>query len=335
MARLEEARETMIPDDEILPNPLEPDETEVTSLDPAILPLPEPSADRPNYGLTSEQKRLQAESHFPPDLQINWFWLHGLVFGAFILVSFVVMQIVVLLSLPPHQRTKAELAQEYLLSHPVLSIGSTVAIFALLLFFLYMTLSALPGKPFWRTLGWRKIEPRTARLPKNPILYFFLGGAVSLLVALLTTLLHAPDNTPIVQVFHHRNTALLFLAVAVLIAPLVEETLFRGYLYPLFVRIISAVLRGRGVEDDLALHKGIITSIALTGLLFGLMHGPQLGGALSLIAVMSLVGILFTLVRALTGSVLASFLMHLGYNSLISVVALISTRGFTKMPPGH
>jgi len=28
-------------------------------------------------------------------------------------------------------------------------------------------------------------------------------------------------------------------------------------------------------------------------------------------------------------------MMHLGYNSLISVAALISTRGFTKMPPGH
>ncbi len=332
---LEEAWEKMIPNDENLPMPVEPDEKEMPAVSPGIIPPQEPPTDTPDYILTSEQKRLQAESHFPPDLQISWFWVHGLVFGAFIVVSFVVMQIVVLLSLPAQQRTKAELAQEYLLSHPVLSIGSTIAIFGMLLFFLYMTLSALPGRPFWKTLGWRKIEPKTTKLPKNPILYFFMGGAASLLVALLTTLLHAPDNTPIVQVFHHRNTALLFLAVAVLIAPLVEETLFRGYLYPLIVRIISAILRERGVEDDLALHKGIISSIAFTGLLFGLMHGPQLGGALSLIAVMSLVGILFTLVRAFTGSVLASFMMHLGYNSLISVAALISTRGFTKMPPGH
>jgi hypothetical protein len=65
------------------------------------------------------------------------------------------------------------------------------------------------------------------------------------------------------------------------------------------------------------------------------MHGPQLGGAKSLILVLVLVGIVFTVVRAETGSTFASFLMHLGYNSLISILALIGTHGFTKIPPGH
>ena len=38
------------------------------------------------------------------------------------------------------------------------------------------------------------------------------------------------------ELFKHRETALLFIAMAVLVAPLVEETLFRGYLYPMFAR---------------------------------------------------------------------------------------------------
>ena len=114
------------------------------------------------------------------------------------------------------------------------------------------------------------------------------------------------------------DRALLFVAMAVLVAPLVEETLFRGYLYPMFARAF-----------------GIAPSILLTGLLFGLMHGAQLGWTWGLVAILTAVGVIFTLVRARTGTVLASFLMHLGYNGLISVAALVSTHGFTKMPAGQ
>jgi len=124
-----------------------------------------------------------------------------------------------------------------------------------------------------------------------------------------------PDHNPMEELFKNRQTALLFVAMAVLVAPLVEETLFRGYLYPMFARSF-----------------GVGPSILLTGLLFGLMHGAQLGWTWSLVAMLTLVGIIFTLVRARTGTVFASFLMHLGYNALISIAAMVSTHGFTKMP---
>ncbi len=280
-------------------------------------------------------KRLIAESQFPRDLQITWFWVHGLVFALFILITLSIVPTILVLRYAPHQKLTEKQLQEFLVSQPVVSIGSTVIVYGLLLFFLYITLAVLREKPFWESLGWRKIQPRLAELPKNPIVYFFAGGVLSLLVAIATSVLHTPENTPIEQVFHHRKTALIFLSVAVLVAPLVEETIFRGYLYPLFVRIISAILRGLGWEDAPALRSGIFSSIVLTGILFGLMHGPQLGGAKSLILVLVLVGIMFTVVRAETGSTFASFLMHLGYNSLISIFALIGTHGFTKIPPGH
>ena len=64
------------------------------------------------------------------------------------------------------------------------------------------------------------------------------------------------------------------------------------------------------------------------------MHGAQLGWTWSLVIMLVFVGIVFTIVRARTGSVFASYLMHLGYNSLISAFAILGTHGFTKMP-GH
>jgi membrane protease YdiL (CAAX protease family) len=271
---------------------------------------------------------------YPADLQISWSWVHGLVFALFILITLSVVPLVVLLHYAPHQRLSQKQLEEFMLSQPVVSVGSTVLVYAILLFFLYMTLAVLRELPFWKSLGWGKIEPKLTGLPTSPIAYFFAGCGLSVLVALLTSLLHAPENTPVEQIFKHRQTALLFLGVAVLVAPLAEETIFRGYLYPLFVRILSPLFRGFGLDNDLALRDGIFSSIILTGFLFGLMHGPQLGGAKSLIAVLSFVGIVFTTARALTGSVFASYLMHLGYNSLIAVFALISSHGFTRLPTG-
>ena len=106
--------------------------------------------------------------------------------------------------------------------------------------------------------------------------------------------------------------------MAVLIAPLVEETVFRGYLYPLVAKTF-----------------GVATGIITTGVLFGLMHGAQLGWTWALVLVLIVVGVIFTFVRARTGSVFASFLLHLGYNSTIAVVTILGTQGFTKIPSTH
>jgi uncharacterized protein len=108
------------------------------------------------------------------------------------------------------------------------------------------------------------------------------------------------------------------MAMAVFVAPLVEETVFRGYLYPLFAKSF-----------------GIVPGVLLTGVLFGLMHGAQLGWTWGIVALLIVVGIVFTTVRAYTGTVLASFLLHLGYNSMIAVTTIVSTRGFTQIPPIH
>jgi hypothetical protein len=137
-------------------------------------------------------------------------------------------------------------------------------------------------------------------------------------VFIATAAVHPPENVPIEELFKYKNTAMLFMAMAVLVAPLVEETVFRGYLYPL-----------------LAKSFGVATGVIVTGVLFGLMHGAQLGWTWSLVLVLILVGIIFTFVRARTGSVFASFLLHLGYNSMIALGTALGTQGFSKMPPGH
>jgi membrane protease YdiL (CAAX protease family) len=254
---------------------------------------------------------------YPPDLEISWSWAHFIVFGVFGFISLAAIQGVMATIYMPHRRMTAKQLEEYLISKPQFAIGSMLIWYAVIFFFLYVTLSLLRGHSFWETLGWRKLVPLQKEMPKNPLVYFLAGCGLSFIVAFLTSGMKAPENTPIEELFKFRMTALLFVAMAVLVAPLVEETLFRGYLYPMFARSF-----------------GITPAILLTGLLFGVMHGAQLGWTWGLVATLTLVGVVFTLVRARTGTVVASFLMHLGYNSLISVIAIVTTHGFTKVPTG-
>ena len=251
----------------------------------------------------------------PEDLQITWSWPHFIIFILFAFISLIVIQTALAAHYAPSKHLATKDLEEYLLSNPKFAIGSMVVWYAVLFFFLYVTLSILRGHAFWQILGWRKIQPRTGELPRNPLVYFLAGCGLSLFVAFLSSQMKTPENVPMEELFKHRETALMFMALAVLVAPLVEETLFRGYLYPLFARSF-----------------GITPGIILTGVCFGAMHGAQLGWTWSLVSMLVLVGIVFTIVRARTGSVFASYLMHLGYNSLISFLALVGTHGFTKMP---
>ena len=285
----------------------------------ALSSVPAGESARPETGLPEPpQSAVPPVSRFPADLEITWSWAHFIIFLVYGLISLVLVQGVMAVYYAPHQRLTREQLEQYLMSKPQFLLGSMVIWYALIFFFLYITLSVLRGHPFWECLGWRKIQSFHSGPPKSPLFFFLAGSGLSLLVAVASSRLNAPENTPMEELFKHRETALLFIAMAVLVAPLVEETLFRGYLYPMFARSF-----------------GIWPGMILTGVLFGFMHGAQLGWTWSLVSVLVTVGIIFTFVRARTGSVLASFMMHLVYNSLISVFALIGTQGFTKLPPGH
>ena len=308
----------MNPYDETPPFPPDSERTpenEPGSQEPSAVPVPAFSEMPPQ---AEPQAHFPVAKTYPPDLQITWSWPHFLIFLVFGFISLVVVQGVMAAYLVPHRHLDPKQLESYLLSNPKFSIGSMLIWYAVLFFFLYVTLSLLRGHSFWECLGWRKIQPKLGELPRNPLIYFAAGCGLSLLVAIVSSRMKAPENIPIEELFKYRQTALLFVAMAVLVAPLVEETLFRGYLYPLFARSF-----------------GVGPGIVLTGVLFGLMHGAQLGWTWALVGVLIFVGIVFTIVRARTGSVFASYLMHLGYNALISFFALLGTHGFTKLPPDH
>ena len=271
----------------------------------------------------------------PEDLRISWSWPHLVVFLVFGFASLLMVQIGAVLLLSANKHLTQKQLQQMIESKPQFLVGTNVLWYALLFLFLYMTLAVLRGLPFWRSLGWKRLSADPTTGKGNPWMYFLSGCGLAIFVAIASSRVKDVDHLPIQELFKSRSGAMLLLAMAVLVAPLVEETVFRGYLYPLFASKFSGLAQKAGADPLRAIRFGTFAGILITGILFGLMHGAQLGWTWGLVSLLTLVGVILTFARAWTGTVVASFLLHLGYNSMIAFTSVIATKGFTHMPPGH
>jgi uncharacterized protein len=150
--------------------------------------------------------------------------------------------------------------------------------------------------------------------PGRGSLTFLSIGVFMLTLDFLSRFLPMPKTTPFDQFFAHPSDAYLTAIFAITLGPLMEELFFRGFLYPVLARRI-----------------GIFWGIVFTALPFGLIHAVQYGYAWGAVLVIFLVGVILTTVRAVTKSVGASFLAHVGYNGALMVLAAIATDGFRHM----
>ncbi len=253
----------------------------------------------------------------PEDLRISWSWPHFIVFFLFGFGSLIIVQLAFATYLSSFRHIPIKEVERLLTTKAHFAVAIQLVWFALLLLFLYVTLGVLRDTPFWPSVGWRAFPGGGLPFKSRAWRYFMFGCGLALVIAGVGYRFQPKEKPPIEELFKDPRGALLLMALAVFVAPLVEETLFRGYLYPLFARKL-----------------GVPAGILLTGLLFGLMHGSQLGWTWGLVVPLILVGVVFTYVRARAGTVLASYLLHLGYNSMIAVSVAVATRGFQQIPSG-
>jgi len=150
--------------------------------------------------------------------------------------------------------------------------------------------------------------------PSNPITYISWGVLLSIALQALAHLLPIPKNLPIDNLFRTPKEAWILTIFGITLAPLIEEFLFRAFLYPVLKR-----------------RLGLVAAILLTGFGFALLHGSQLKFAWGPLMVIFLVGLALTIVRAWKNSVAASLLMHIAYNCTISILMLVATDGFRHL----
>jgi uncharacterized protein len=251
----------------------------------------------------------------PEDIRVPWDWVDLLIFVGIAFLATVVIGLVVVGGFVAFGMKLAAIQQSGR-DQALVSIVAQVLIDLGLLGYLALSIRLRHREPFWRTIGWRRLD--TGIIPR-PVAFgglLAVGAVISFLVDLASDLHPPKGNLPIDAIYQDRLTSALFLLMAVLLAPVVEETIFRGYLYPVIAR-----------------GWGSATSVLITGALFGLLHGFQLGGAFWQIALLVAVGIIFTWVRASAQTVVASYCLHLGYNSFLFAGFLASTHLLRSMPP--
>src|SRR5260370_24012948 len=248
--------------DDIPQNPLEENEhaepssgqaAEPASAEPLAQPL---GGDPLSYVAAGAASVTSA--NLPEDLRISWSWPHLVVFVIFGLASQLVLGLAVFAYLSADRHLSQKQLRHILESDPKIIIGTNVLWFALIFLFLYVTLAVLRDSPFWRSLGWTQLTSNPLEGKGRPWMYFLCGCGLSIFVVVAGSQVKDTEHAPIQELFKNRTGALGLMAMAVLIAPLVEETVFRGYLYPVFVRILSPVAPSFGLEYPFALRAALL-----------------------------------------------------------------------------
>lgn len=165
-----------------------------------------------------------------------------------------------------------------------------------------------------------------------------IGVLVSALAQLGEHFVTEPKSPEIDKLMHTPVGAWSVMLLGTLLAPVMEEIAFRGFLLPAFAIAYDwlsldrtpAALR-RWSQTSGSTNAGLVFAAFFSSLLFALLHAPQLEYTWGPVGLLFLVSLIFSFVRVRTHSVACSTLVHLTYNGTIFLAALIATGGFRHL----
>jgi membrane protease YdiL (CAAX protease family) len=189
--------------------------------------------------------------------------------------------------------------------NPIFALIGQTVFYAPVLGYIYALVTVKYQLPFWKAFNSGKLTGRR-------LLRFVAGGIVLALVAEhMPTLVPDKDMFPLQELFSSTAAAYALAVFAVVVAPFMEELIFRGVLFNVFERQV-----------------GLGFAIAITALLFAGFHVPEYWGAWNHLLLVSLAGGVFSLARGITGSLAPSVLIHLGYNASVMTALFFETHHF-------
>jgi membrane protease YdiL (CAAX protease family) len=259
--------------------------------------------------LAETQPPIEAALKPPPE---QWRLRDLLIFILFIPVALVAANLIVFVGY-------AVVAPAVHWTTPILKL-QTNAIFLLvlqlvfyifLLAYIYFMITLYYRTSFWSALKWKKLSGHN-------VTRFLLGGAaLSLVIMIVPPLLPEKHSFPLEKMFNSPASAYAIAAFAVLIAPFMEELLFRGLLFAFFEK-----------------HGGLTFAVVSTAILFAGLHIFEYWGAWNHVIMILIVGLTLSIVRGMTGSLTPSFLLHLAYNGTLMLLLFLQTQHFHRMPAG-
>lgn len=210
-----------------------------------------------------------------------------------------------------HAQSWSHKALEQALSrNAFFTVPTQLAIYFAILGFMALMVRTRHGIPLLQAIGWNTPGRRRAW---NAV---WIGTSLALFSLIGQIILDRwiPKSLPITEYFRDRPSSLLLGAFGILVAPVMEEIVFRGFLYPALARWTGAAL-----------------SVVITAGGFTALHGQQLGYSWAPLLLIFVVGAVLTLTRAVTGSVAACVIVHMTYNFALLAQTYVATHGFRQM----
>lgn len=187
----------------------------------------------------------------------------------------------------------------------------------------------LPAHLMTLGIAWA-VATRFGKIPIKEALQWQWGSRTSILKTIgLAVVLFAlawgialafgGKETDIDKIIRSSRAAALILAfLAVATAPLVEEIIYRGILFPAWQKLTGSTI-----------------AVIVVTLSFALPHIPQYRANLGVIFAIVMLSLVLTIVRARTGRLLPCYVIHLVFNGITSVLIAIQAlfRSNAESPP--
>lgn len=176
----------------------------------------------------------------------------------------------------------------------------------IMLALIYQAAKKFPGQGFLAKLNLRQKGNSRWKVFLLPVV---IGLVFAVLSANIIVTREIQPETPLSEILESTPSLgpiLIFLVVGILLAPLFEEIIFRGYFYYV-----------------LSQRNGALFAIYVVAFSFGLLHVDQYWGDWLAVGMVMALGFILTLLRAWTGSTLASVVTHYVYNGGVTILTIV------------
>jgi hypothetical protein len=298
--------------------------------DPAPALPPPAQNDQPAAEPLLFQSWYQPEIHPPARIPHLG---HLCLLGAFLLLGFVCMTVLLFVALQFHWDSVT--TQDQIKTNVHYLLASEAVLYLITLALSFPIFPLLWHKSFFAGTQWRGATALRLgwRLPAIALGCFVLA-------AIDDKLLPGPEHAPIEEIFRSPGGAWLMFGFGITLAPFFEEIVFRGFLLPALATACDWVserfthrhprpLDANG-HPQWSIFAMLVASIA-TSLPFALMHAEQTGKSLGPFILLITVSLVLCAVRLRTRSLAASVLVHASYNFLIFSLMFLGTGGFRHL----
>src|SRR5262249_49423465 len=168
--------------------------------------------------------------------------------------------------------------------------------------FIAFLIKVVHGLPFFRTIHWFR------NYPYGKGFLILLGIALAISVSVISSRFPSKEASPLEKLLSSNRAMFAFAILGVAVAPLLEEVVFRGFLF----KVLSDI-------------GGAVVAVLVTAILFGAVHALQLWGNWVGVLLIFVVGFVLSFVRHRSNSLIPSFIIHTAYNGTFLCAFLLGT----------